>query len=162
MNDVNAAGLRRVRMQAARRASRPRARAEGSASPEDLRGSLESMAVFVRLARAGSFTAAAHALGSATSSVSKCVSRLEDRLGVRLVERTTRSFALTEAGLIFRRHCERILRHVEEATLAVSACSPPSKAQISRAFDARLTGVTGEDPDERPYPNLRDPEVVLP
>jgi DNA-binding transcriptional LysR family regulator len=121
------------------------------------------MAVFVRLAHAGSFTAAARALGSTTSAVSKCVSRLEDRLGVRLVERTTRSFALTETGRIFRRHCERILRHVEAATFAVQQSKEAEiAADASRAFDARLTEVTAEDPDERPYPNTRDTEVVLP
>jgi DNA-binding transcriptional LysR family regulator len=78
------------------------------------------MAVFVRLVHDRSFTAAARALGTTTSSVSKCVSRLEERLGVCLVARTTRSFALTDAGRVFHRHCQRILRQVDEAEHAVA------------------------------------------
>ena len=81
------------------------------------------MAVFVRLAHEGSFTSAARALGISTSSVSKCVGRLEQHLGVRLVERTTRSFALTEAGKTLERHCQRILRAVDAAESAVANCS---------------------------------------
>jgi len=78
------------------------------------------MAVFVRLVESRSFTEAARRLGTTTSSVSKCVSRLEERLGVCLVTRTTRTFALTEAGRVFQRHAARILREVDEAEHAVA------------------------------------------
>ena len=78
------------------------------------------MAVFVRVVDAGSFTAAAHGQGTTTSSVSKRVAQLEDRLGVRLLDRTTRKVALTEAGGAFYERCVRILADVEDAELAVT------------------------------------------
>jgi DNA-binding transcriptional LysR family regulator len=81
---------------------------------------LQSMAVFVEVVGARSFTAAARSLDTSTSSVSKRVARLEERLGVRLVERTTRAFAPTEAGVAFYERCARILREVEEAELSVT------------------------------------------
>ncbi len=59
---------------------------------------LEGMRTFVALASAGSFTAAAEELGRSTALVSKYVRQLEDRLHVRLLERTTRSLRLTEIG----------------------------------------------------------------
>jgi DNA-binding transcriptional LysR family regulator len=59
---------------------------------------LNLVAVFVRVVEAGSFTAAATALGLPKSSVSRAVSRLEDSLGVRLLQRTTRRLGLTQAG----------------------------------------------------------------
>src|SRR5262249_55236462 len=55
------------------------------------------------------------------SSVSRAIVRLEGRLGVRLVERTTRSVALTEAGEIYLDRCRRVLDEVEQADLAVGA-----------------------------------------
>ena len=69
--------------------------------------SLSDIAVFVRVVRRGSFTAAAHELGISRSVVSKYVTRLEDRLGARLLNRTTRRLRLTESGQAFferRRH----------------------------------------------------------
>jgi DNA-binding transcriptional LysR family regulator len=82
---------------------------------------LTSMALFVQVVESRSFTAAARTYDTTTSSVSKRVARLEERLGVRLVERTTRAFSPTEAGLAFYEHAERILRDVEEAELAVTS-----------------------------------------
>jgi DNA-binding transcriptional LysR family regulator len=81
---------------------------------------LQSMAVFARVVETGSFTAAARSLDSTTSAVSKRIARLEERLGVRLLERTTRALAPTEAGHVFHDRCARILRDVDEAELAVT------------------------------------------
>jgi len=81
---------------------------------------LQAMAVFARVVEEGSFTAAARSLDTTTSSVSKRVARLEERLDVRLLERTTRSLAPTEAGQVFFEHCAHILRDVDEAELAVT------------------------------------------
>lgn len=81
---------------------------------------LQSMAVFVEVLDARSFTAAARSLDTTTSSVSKRVARLEERLGVRLVERTTRALSPTEAGLAFYERAARILRDVEEAEETVT------------------------------------------
>jgi DNA-binding transcriptional LysR family regulator len=81
---------------------------------------LQSMAVFARVVETGSFSAAARALDTTTSSVSKRVARLEDQLGVSLLIRTTRAVAATEAGVVFHERCARILRDVADAELAVT------------------------------------------
>lgn len=81
---------------------------------------LASMAVFAKVVEAGSFTAAAGQLGLSKSAVSKAVSALEDRLGARLLNRTTRRLALTEVGRAFYERCARIVAEAEEAELAVT------------------------------------------
>ena len=80
---------------------------------------LTSMAVFARVVEAQSFSSAARALGLSKSAVSKHIGRLEDRLGARLLNRTTRRLSLTEMGEVYYRHCARILREAEEADLEV-------------------------------------------
>ncbi|OJH34528.1 hypothetical protein BON30_42755 [Cystobacter ferrugineus] len=55
------------------------------------------------------------------SAVSKQVAHLEERLGTRLLRRTTRHLSLTEAGSIFYQHCQRVLGELEEARLAMAA-----------------------------------------
>ncbi len=82
----------------------------------DRLGELEA---FAAVADAGGFTAAAEALGRTTSSVSKQVRALEERLGVRLLNRTTRRVALTEVGAAFRERLQGVLHDLEEAELAV-------------------------------------------
>lgn len=71
--------------------------------------------VFVRAVERGSFSAAANDLGLTPSAVSKLVSRLEDRLGVRLLERSTRRLALTPEGEMFFARAKRIVADIEEA-----------------------------------------------
>jgi len=82
---------------------------------------LEGMAVFAHVVEAKSFTAAAGRLGRSKSSVSKAISQLEDRLGARLLNRTTRRLSLTEAGAAFYERAARMLAEAEQAELAVSA-----------------------------------------
>jgi DNA-binding transcriptional LysR family regulator len=62
---------------------------------------LNELQFFAQVAKAHSFTMAARRLGVPKSSVSRAVRRLEGRLGVRLVERTTRNVALTEVGEVY-------------------------------------------------------------
>ncbi len=81
---------------------------------------MSEMVVFSRVVEAGSFSEAARRLGSSKSAVSRQVTRLEGRLGVQLLQRTTRRLALTEAGRLFHERCAKIIREVEEAELAVS------------------------------------------
>ena len=69
----------------------------------------EGMEVFAAVVEAGGFTAAAARLGMAKSSVSDAVRALEERLGVRLLERTTRQVRPTEVGRLFHARCRRLL-----------------------------------------------------
>lgn len=80
---------------------------------------LKSMTIFMRSAQSGSFSEAARQLGMAPSAVSRAVLRLEDKLGVRLLQRTTRSLTLTEAGDRFYQRAQQILNDLEEAELEV-------------------------------------------
>lgn len=82
--------------------------------------SLSDIAVFVQVVRSGSFTAAADKLGLSKSVVSKYVTRLEDRLGARLLHRTTRRLSLTEVGQAFFGRSQRALDEIEEAEAEVS------------------------------------------
>lgn len=77
--------------------------------------------IFARAVQEGGFSAAARALDLTPSAVSKQISRLEDRLGVRLLNRTTRHISLTEEGRAFYERCARITAEIEAATEAVTA-----------------------------------------
>lgn len=81
---------------------------------------LNRVAAFVRVVTDGSFTAAAKAMGLPKSSVSRSVAQLEQDLGVRLLHRTTRKIALTDAGAAFFERVSRALGDIDEATSAAS------------------------------------------
>jgi DNA-binding transcriptional LysR family regulator len=76
---------------------------------------LHRMRVFVRVAKASSYTSAADQLNITTASASRAVSDLEVHLRARLLNRTTRRLALTEAGHRYLRRCEQILASVDQA-----------------------------------------------
>lgn len=76
--------------------------------------------IFVRAAQHRSFSVAARQLGMSPSAVSRAVQRLEERLGARLLTRTTRNLSLTEDGAAFYESVARILNELEEAELALS------------------------------------------
>ena len=82
-----------------------------------------SMALFAEVVRQQSFTKAAREVGVAKSAVSKRVALLEDRLGVRLLARTTRKLSLTEDGLRYYEHCAALLASAEAAEAAVAGAS---------------------------------------
>jgi DNA-binding transcriptional LysR family regulator len=88
---------------------------------------LADMAVFAAVVRAGSYTRAARAMGSSKSAASKAVARLERRLGARLLHRTTRSLALTEAGRALE---ARAARMVEEAGAGAEAVAALASAPL--------------------------------
>lgn len=75
----------------------------------------QTLRFFVAVAQSGSFTAAAALLNTTTTNVSKAITALEARLQTRLINRTTRRLALTEAGTRYLQRCERILDEVREA-----------------------------------------------
>src|SRR5260370_29648917 len=76
---------------------------------------LKKMRVFSRVVEAGSFTAAAQHLNTTTAYASRAVSDLEAHLRTRLLNRTTRRIALTEAGERYLQRCEQILAYVDQA-----------------------------------------------
>lgn len=80
-----------------------------------------SMRVFVRIASAGSISAAARALGMSAGMATKHLDALERHLGVKLVHRSTRHLALTEAGSGYLEACERILADLDEADAQAAA-----------------------------------------
>ena len=81
------------------------------------------MNAFVRVVERGSFAAAADDLGVTPSALSKLVTRIEDRLGVRLLTRTTRRLALTAEGELFLARSRDILASIEAAEAEVTAAS---------------------------------------
>jgi len=81
---------------------------------------LSEMAVFAKVVEVHGFSAAARVLGISKSAVSKHVAALEDRLGARLLNRTTRRLSLTAAGAIFYEHSARLLAEADAAEAAVT------------------------------------------
>lgn len=77
--------------------------------------SLSGLAAFAETVQSGSFAAAGRKLGLSASAVGKAVERLELRLGLRLLNRTTRSLALTGEGEVLYRYAARILNEIQEA-----------------------------------------------
>ena len=82
---------------------------------------LQELTIFARVVGTGSLSAAARDLGMSTAVVSRRLASLEARLGVRLVNRTTRSLHLTDEGAAYYETCTRVLADIEEADAAVSA-----------------------------------------
>ena len=90
---------------------------------------------FVQVVESGSFTAAARALGVSKAHVSKQLRQLEDRLGIRLLHRTTRRQALTEAGEQFYRRCTQLIGELDELSDALGEAqeTPSGRLRISVA-----------------------------
>ncbi|HEX4377974.1 MAG TPA: LysR substrate-binding domain-containing protein [Steroidobacteraceae bacterium] len=86
-----------------------------------MRGQLEELTVFVEVARRRSFVRAAQQLEVSVSVVSRAVAALENRLGVRLLQRTTRSVGLTDAGTAYFSRCEALLAELSAADLEAGA-----------------------------------------
>lgn len=84
---------------------------------------LDDIAVFVRVVETGSFSAAARRLAMPKATVSAKVARLEKRLGLSLIQRTTRKLRMTEAGEQYFRHCADAIREVEMAEAALQSTS---------------------------------------
>jgi DNA-binding transcriptional LysR family regulator len=81
---------------------------------------LKDVLVFVQIVRSGSLTAAARELGMQKSSVSRKLAELEESVGARLLQRTTRALNLTDEGRVFYDHGLRAMAELEEAQAAVS------------------------------------------
>lgn len=99
-------------------------------APVDNLGWLNS---FVHAADSRSFTLAGRQLGVSSSAIGKSIARLEERLGVRLFHRSTRTVSLTPEGSIFLERCRRILGEIEAAELELSHTrgEPQGKLRVS-------------------------------
>jgi DNA-binding transcriptional LysR family regulator len=116
------------------------------------------MYVFLQTVHDGSFSAAARHLHLTPSAVSKQISALEERLGVRLLNRTTRKISLTEAGARYHQHAERILSEIENAESEVGSMRDAPrgllKVNASVVMGARRIAPLIPEFQER-YPEVR-------
>jgi DNA-binding transcriptional LysR family regulator len=98
---------------------------------------LNDIVVFTKVAETKSFTGAADALGLPKSTVSRKLAQLEERLGVRLVQRTTRKLALTDIGEMYYERCARIVHDVTAAEQLVTdmQATPRGRLRISATVD---------------------------
>ena len=99
--------------------------------------SVDAIAVFVKVVEAGSFSTAARRLGMPKTTVSAKVAGLEKRLGVRLIQRTTRKLRMTEAGEKYFHHCAIATREVElgEAALQSAKEKPYGVLKVTAPVD---------------------------
>jgi DNA-binding transcriptional LysR family regulator len=91
----------------------------------DFNGRSGEMEVFARVAQAGSLSAAARALGLTPSAVSRIIARTEQRIGTRLLLRTTRAITLTAEGEAYLRGARRILADMDEVEQAIASQGVP-------------------------------------
>lgn len=98
---------------------------------------MDAVAVFVKVVEAGSFSAAARRLAMPKTTVSAKVAGLEKRLGVRLIQRTTRKLRMTEAGEKYFHHCAIAIREVElgEAALQSAKGKPYGVLKVTAPVD---------------------------
>ena len=88
------------------------------------------MAFFSRLARCGSFSGTARELGVTTAAISKRLALMEARLGVQLLNRTTRRASLTQEGEIYLTHARRILADIDDMEQLVGNAVAVPKGQL--------------------------------
>jgi DNA-binding transcriptional LysR family regulator len=94
---------------------------------------LNDLALYAAVVRHKGFTAAASALSVPKSKISKRIAALEEQLGVRLIERSTRKLSITDIGQSFYERCEAVLSGVEaaEAVVAVAKAEPAGTVRLS-------------------------------
>ncbi len=99
----------------------------------NLSDTLDGITTFVRVVESGSFALAAERMNITRSAVGKAITRLEKRLGVRLLQRTTRSQSLTEDGQAYYDRCVRALTELEaaEADLDLGRREPRGRLRVS-------------------------------
>jgi len=97
---------------------------------------LDDMYVFSEVVSSGSYSKASESTGIAVSTISRRVSLLEGRLGVKLLNRTTRELKLTQAGVTFFESCQRIVEEAKKAERLVGECQsePAGILRLSSYF----------------------------
>ena len=103
---------------------------------------LNEILVFAKVAETGSFSAAARKLDMPKSTVSRKIADLEQRLGARLIQRTTRRLSLTDAGRAYFEHGARIVAELEEAERAVGNLQdgPRGKLRVTAPLNFGFLG----------------------
>lgn len=106
-----------------------------------MKTSLEEMLAFVSVVDCGSISAAAEQLEQTASGVSRALNRLEEKLAVTLLRRTTRRLELTEEGEVFLAQARRILASVEEAEeqMTLRRQAPAGRLRINTASPSCCT-----------------------
>ncbi|MBE4593072.1 LysR family transcriptional regulator [Vibrio navarrensis] len=92
--------------------------------------SWEGVSEFVAVAETGSFTQAAKRLVTSVANVSRRIALLEERLGVKLLLRTTRKVSLTEAGQVYYQQCRALLEGLEQAELTVTQMQQTPRGKL--------------------------------
>lgn len=119
----------------------------------------DSIEAFVAVADTGGFSAAARSMGASPSYVSRAVRRLESRLGVQLLYRTTRQTSLTDAGRGYYEHCRQFINGLDTADRAIQTLEPTPRGHFrltcATRFGERYIAPTVNDF------LLRHPEVSL-
>src|SRR5688500_2364282 len=102
---------------------------------------LDGVDVFVRVVEAGGISAAARQLGMPATTVSAKIARLEERLGVTLIQRSTRRMHVTSAGDTYYRHCREALAALVagEGELAAATAEPSGLLRITVPYDLAQT-----------------------
>lgn len=120
---------------------------------------LDETLAFVAVARDKSFTEAGRRLGVPKSTLSRRVSRLEERLGTRLLQRTTRRIGLTEIGEEYFRRCARAIETLEEAERAAADLGgrPRGTLRVTTSFNVGRDWLLGILPEFR----KRHPDIDL-
>jgi len=97
----------------------------------------DDIQIFTKVVSTGSFSKAAKLLRIPKSTLSRRVTNLEERLGVRLLERTTRQLSLTDIGRGYYQHCERIVEEIHEANnyIAQSLSEPKGTIKVTVSVD---------------------------
>jgi DNA-binding transcriptional LysR family regulator len=103
---------------------------------------LNDMLYFAEVADKGGFAAAGRALGVPKSKLSRRVAELEARLGVRLLQRTTRKLSLTEAGELYHRHCVAMREDAEAAQEAVAQVQSEPRGTVRMVCPVTLAQST--------------------
>ncbi len=91
---------------------------------------MTGLEVFMHVAQTRSFVATGRVKGISSSAVSKSISRLEERLGVRLFQRSTRSVRLTSEGEVFLERCHRIFSEIQAAEDEISAMTGQPRGRL--------------------------------
>ncbi|MBO1074648.1 LysR family transcriptional regulator [Roseomonas marmotae] len=101
---------------------------------------LKALRSFVLVVQAGSLSSAGRQIGLSPASISRYINALEDEVGSRLLNRSSRKLSLTEAGMIYYRYAERILSQLEEASSTISQLQRSPRG-VLRVHSRQLIGV---------------------